>query len=122
MRATWREKNARQWISELSERIGAAGWAAIAVTPALAAEVDQHSAAVRDILLLGVEGVGTVGAVVLIAAYGRGLLDNALLNTADIKWTPTSWLGVRLMAVCQLAQVHDVKPLTDDVHALPKLT
>ncbi|GGM72929.1 hypothetical protein GCM10011609_05950 [Lentzea pudingi] len=118
MRATWRENNARQWISDLSGRIGAAGWAALALTPALAAEVDQHGAAVRDILLLGVEGAGTVGAVVLLAAYGRGLLDHAL----ESDWTPTSWLGVRLMAVCQLAHLHDVKPLTDDVHALPKLT
>lgn len=118
MRVTWREKNARQWISELSDRIGVAGWAALAVTPALAAEVDQHGAAVRDILLLGVEGVGAVGAVVLLAAYGRGLLEDA----ADSEWSPASWLGVRLMAVCQLAQVHDVKPLTDDVYALPELT
>ncbi|NKE62380.1 hypothetical protein FXN61_38860 [Lentzea sp. PSKA42] len=118
MRATWRENNARRWISELSDRIGMAGWAALAVTPALAAEVDQHGAAVRDILLLGVEGAGTVGAVVLLAAYGRGLLDNA----AESEWTPASWLEVRLMAVCRLAQSHDVKPLTDDVHALPKLT
>ena len=107
MRATWRENNARRWISELSDRIGMAGWAALAVTPALAAEVDQHGAAVRDILLLGVEGAGTVGAVVLLAAYGRGLLDGAS------EWTPTSWLGVRLMAICQLAHAHDVKPLTE---------
>jgi hypothetical protein len=26
------------------------------------------------------------------------------------------------MAVCQLAHLHDAKPLTDDVSALPKLT
>jgi hypothetical protein len=107
MRATWRENNARRWISELSDRIGMAGWAALAVTPALAAEVDQHAAAVRDILLLGVESAGTVGAVVLLAAYGRGLLDGAS------EWAPTSWFGLRLMAVCQLAQAHDTKPLTE---------
>jgi hypothetical protein len=118
MRVTWREKSARQWISDLSDRIGVTRWAALAVTPALAAEVDQHAAAVRDILLLGVEGAGTVGAVVLLAAYGRGLLDHAL----ESEWTHTSWLGVRLMAICQLAHVHDVKPLTDDVHTLPELT
>ncbi|GGU18552.1 DUF6401 family natural product biosynthesis protein [Lentzea flava] len=118
MRATWRENNARRWIAELSDRIGMAGWAALAVTPALAAEVDQHGAAVRDILVLGVEGAGTVGAVVLLAAYGRGLLDHA----ADLEWTPTSWLGVRLMAICQLAHAHDAKPLTADAYALPELT
>lgn len=118
MSTSWRENNARRWISELSDRIGMAGWAALAITPAVAAEVDQHGAAVRDILLLGVEGVGTVGAVVLLAAYARGLLDHAV----DPEWAPTSWLGVRLMAVCQLAQAHDVKPLTDDTYTLPKLT
>src|SRR5687768_12269122 len=107
MRATWREKNARQWISELSDRIGVAGWAALAVTPALAAEVDQHGAAVRDILLLGVEGAGTVGAVVLLASYARGLLDHH-----SPEWSPTSWLGLRLMAVCELAHAHDVRPLS----------
>jgi len=113
MRVTWREKNARQWISELSDRIGMAGWTALAVTPALAAEVDQHGAAVRDILLLGVEGAGTVAAVVLLASYARGLLD----HSPD--WSPTSWLGVRLMAVCQLAHAHDVRPLAVD--ALPEV-
>ncbi|HEX7309131.1 DUF6401 family natural product biosynthesis protein [Lentzea sp.] len=114
MRATRREKNARQWLSELSDRIGMAGWAALAVTPALAAEVDQHGAAVRDILLFGVEGAGTVAAVVLLASYARGLLD----HSPD--WTPTSWLGVRLMAVCRLAHVHDGRPLT--IEPLPGIS
>lgn len=41
------ENNAPRWISELSDRIGMAGWAALAVTPALLAEVDQHGAAAR---------------------------------------------------------------------------
>jgi hypothetical protein len=102
------ENKARQWISELSGRIGA-GWAALAVTPALLAEVDQHAAAVRDILLFGVEGAGTVAAVVLLASYARGLL------AVEPEWTPTSWLGVRLMAVCQLAHAHDVKPLSNEL-------
>lgn len=99
------ENKARQWISELSDRIGLAGWAALAVTPALLAEVDQHAAAVRDILVFGVEGAGTVAAVVLLASYARGLLE------IQPEWTPTSWIGVRLMAVCQLAHAHDAKPL-----------
>ncbi|GLY47408.1 DUF6401 family natural product biosynthesis protein [Lentzea sp. NBRC 102530] len=101
----------------MSARIGVAGWAAPALTPALAAEVDQHAAAVRDILLIGVEGAGAVGAVVLLASYGRGLLDHVL----DADWTPTSWVGLRLRAICELAHLHDVKPLTGDVPVLPKL-
>ncbi|MEV6236220.1 DUF6401 family natural product biosynthesis protein [Lentzea sp. NPDC051838] len=103
------EHKARQWISELSDRIGTAGWTALAVTPALLAEVDQHAAAVRDILLFGVEGAGTVAAVVLLASYARGLLD------AEPEWSPTSWLGVRLMAVCRLAHTHDLKPLSNEL-------
>ncbi|SDH52268.1 hypothetical protein SAMN05216553_1265 [Lentzea fradiae] len=114
MRVTWYETTARQWISELSDRIGVAGWAALAVTPALAAEVDQHGAAVRDILLLGVEGGGTVAAVVLLASYARGLVDH---HSPD--WSPTSWLGLRLMAVCRLAHAHDVRPLSTP--ALPEV-
>ncbi|MEU0883769.1 DUF6401 family natural product biosynthesis protein [Lentzea sp. NPDC005914] len=102
-----REKNARQWISELSDRIGITGWAALAVTPALLAEVDQHAAAVRDILLFGVEGAGTVAAVVLLAAYARGLLE------IEPEWTLTSWIGVRLMAVCRLAHTHGTRPLSN---------
>ena len=100
--------NARRWISELSDRIGMAGWTALAVTPALLAEVDQHGAAVRDILLFGVEGAGTVAAVVLLASYAQGLLEH------ETDWTPTSWLGVRLMAVCQLAHAHDTRPLSNE--------
>jgi hypothetical protein len=114
MRVNWRENNARRWISDLSDRIGVTGWAALALTPALAAEVDQHGAAVRDILLLGVEGAGTVAAIVLLAAYARGLLDEA----GESEWTTTSWLGVRLMAVCQLATMHGVRPLTNEVPEL----
>lgn len=113
MRVTWHEINARRWIAEVSDRIGVAGWAALAVTPALAAEVDQHGAAVRDILLFGVEGSGAVAAVVLLAAYGRGLLDH------HPEWTPASWLGVRLMAICELAHAHDVRPLQNKT--LPEL-
>ncbi|WP_112270087.1 DUF6401 family natural product biosynthesis protein [Lentzea terrae] len=101
--------NARRWISELSDRIGMAGWTALAVTPALLAEVDQHGAAVRDILLFGVEGAGTVAAVVLLASYAQGLLEH------ETDWTPTSWLGVRLMAVCQLAHAHDTRPLSNEL-------
>ncbi|MET9631147.1 DUF6401 family natural product biosynthesis protein [Lentzea sp. NPDC006480] len=101
------ENRARQWISELSDRIGVARWAALAVTPALLAEVDQHAAAVRDILVFGVEGAGTVAAVVLLTSYARGLLE------IEPEWTPASWIGVRLMAVCQLAHLHDTRPLSN---------
>jgi hypothetical protein len=57
------------------------------------------------------------------AVVDSAVVDSAAVDDAvNLEWTPTSWLGVRLMAVCKLAQAHDVKPLTDDVYALPKLT
>ncbi len=110
--ANWRENSAWRWISDLSDRIGMAGWTTLALTPALAAEVDQHAAAVRDILLLGVEASGTVAAIVLLASYGRGLLDSTLEAGDPWRGEFTSWLGVRLMAVCQLAHAHGSAPLT----------
>ncbi|ANZ43182.1 hypothetical protein BBK82_32060 [Lentzea guizhouensis] len=113
MTANWRENSAWRWISDLSERIGVAGWTTLALTPALAAEVDQHAAAVRDILLLGVESSATVAAIVLLASYGRGLLDSALEAGDPWRGEATSWLGVRLMAVCQLAHAHGTRPLTN---------
>ncbi|HUQ56117.1 hypothetical protein [Lentzea sp.] len=111
MRVTWREKNARQWISELSDRIGMAGWTALAVTPALAAEVGQHrgGAGHPAARRRGCRHGGGGAARLLCAGSARPLPD----------WSPTSWLGVQLMAVCQLVHAHDVKPLAFD--ALPEV-
>lgn len=110
-----REHSALRWIADLSDRIGVAGWTTLALTPALAAQVDQHGAAVRDILLLGVEGAGAVGAVVLLAAYGRGLLDSAVEAGEPWRGEVSSWLGARLLAVCQLAGAHGTRPLTNSL-------
>jgi Family of unknown function (DUF6401) len=46
---------------------------------------------------------------VLLASYAQGLLEH------ETDWTPTSWLGVRLMAVCQLAHAHDTRPLSNEL-------
>ena len=67
--------------------------------PALQAAVDQHAAAVRDILGLSVGSAGPVE----LAAYARGVRDTA----ADQGWTPTStaadWVTIRLLAAVSLA-------------------
>ncbi|QRP42661.1 DUF6401 family natural product biosynthesis protein [Amycolatopsis sp. FDAARGOS 1241] len=105
------------------------GLAGMAAVPALAAAVDQHAAAVRDILVLGVEGSASVAAAVLLASYARGLIEQVELDSGRA-WSPAvdaagwampSWLQLRLLAVCQLARGHRSGPLTDDQAGLPSL-
>jgi hypothetical protein len=94
-------------LSHLDDKIGAPGMAVAATVPGLAAAVDQHAAAVRDILVVGVEGPAAVG-VILLAGYARGLLDHAREMGwpvgAPAGWTRPDWLTTRLLAVCDLAR------------------
>lgn len=112
----WVESSARRLLARLNEQVGTAGLAAAAVTPWLGAAVDQHSAAVRDIIAFGVEGSAAVAGVVLLAGYARGLLDRA----RETGWTvPASvgedgsaglhhdWMTTRLLGVCALAKTID---------------
>jgi hypothetical protein len=93
------------------DQVGLAGLAAAGAVPAVSAAVDQHAAAVRDILLLGVEGSATVAGAVLLAGYSKGLLDRAGLDQArpdeaavgDRRQSP-DWLRLRLVAVCALSR------------------
>lgn len=102
----WRESGARSELTALAERLGLAGlpgtpgWA-----PALVAMVDQHAAAVRDILAASTGGVG----VVELAGYARGVQDVAEKSgwrpaplQRDAGWD-ADWVTVRLAAVCLLA-------------------
>lgn len=111
----WVEVSARRTLARLQGRLGAPGLAAAATLPGLAAAVDQHAAAVRDILTVGVDGPapgedGRVGLVPL-AGYARGLLDQSRElgrrseppATAD-GWRRADWLTARLLAVCDLAR------------------
>jgi hypothetical protein len=69
--------------------------------PALQAAVDQHAAAIRDILGLSVGSAGPVE----LAAYARGVRDAA----SDQGWRtePTAsvadWVTIRLLAAVSLA-------------------
>lgn len=110
LRAAWAEFSARRTMAHLQERIGVAGLAAAAAVPGLAAAVDQHSAAVRDILAMGVEDAAGVAGVVLLAGYARGLLDQGReagwepAPPADAAgWVDAGWLTTRLLGVCALA-------------------
>ncbi|MFD9894923.1 DUF6401 family natural product biosynthesis protein [Amycolatopsis sp. NPDC059027] len=111
---SWVESSARRTLAGLNERLGTAGLAAAAAVPGLAAALDQHSAAVRDILASGVETSAAVAGVVLLAGYARGLLDEAtgrgwtLRVPADLPaWTAADWLTTRLVGVCALAATID---------------
>jgi hypothetical protein len=104
------EFSARRALSQLHEQLGHAGLAAAAAIPGLGAAVDQHAAAVRDIVDVGVEDSAAVAGVVVLAGYARGMLDKAKelgwrwsapTHLAD--WTRTDWLTARLLAVCALA-------------------
>ncbi|MFI5615619.1 DUF6401 family natural product biosynthesis protein [Amycolatopsis sp. NPDC051903] len=129
MLSGWFEHRARRYLADLADQLGVAGMAAMAAVPALAAEVDQHAAAVRDILVVGVEGSASVAAAVLLASYARGLIEQ-VEQDAGRAWSPAvdaagwaaaSWLQLRLLAVCQLARGHRSGPLTDDQTGLPSL-
>jgi hypothetical protein len=90
------------------DQIGAAGLAAAAALPAVSALVDQHAAAVRDILIMGVEG--SAAGAVLLAGYAKGLLDQARTNAVAVdaavggQWQHAQWLALRLVAVCALSR------------------
>lgn len=88
-----------------------AGLLAAATAPGLAAVVDQHAAAVRDILTVGVESGAAVAGIVLLAGYAQGVQDHVrerglqLAVPADTAgWLEASWYHVRLLAVCALAR------------------
>jgi hypothetical protein len=115
----WAEFSARRTLAQLHERIGAPGLAAAAAVPGLVAVVDQHAAAVRDILAFGVEGPAVVGAI-LLAGYAKGLLDQGREMgwrfgdpQSSTGWAGADWLTTRLLAVCELARRVD--------HPLPAL-
>ncbi len=117
----WLELSARRKLTRLHDQYGVAGLAAAASIPGLAAVVDQHAAAVRDILAFGVEGAAALPAVVLLAGYAAGLLDHAREHDyrpeLPSDWHGADWLIVRLVAVCAHA-----KTLADPRYRFDPLT
>ena len=104
------EFSARRSLAQLHAQLGTPGLAAAAAIPGLGAAIDQHSAAVRDILKVGVDGSATVAGVILLAGYARGVLDKAResgwrphapKDLAD--WATVDWLTSRLLGVLALA-------------------
>ncbi|NKQ55810.1 hypothetical protein HFP15_23315 [Amycolatopsis sp. K13G38] len=101
------EFSARRTLKSLHDQLGA-GLLVAAAVPGLTAAIDQHSAAVRDIVTMGVEGSAAVAGVVLLAGYARGLVDAAKESgwrlTSPADWTQADWFTARLLAVCSLAK------------------
>jgi hypothetical protein len=108
--AAWMERSSHQSLTRLLGEVGVAGMAAASALPGLSAVVDQHAAAVRDILTAGVEGSTSVAGVVLLASYARGLLEQAraqgwrLVMPSGEGWAAADWITVRLVAVWSLAR------------------
>lgn len=103
--STWYESAARRELASLADRLGVAVHAPQGWAPALVATVDQHAAAVRDILLLSGGQIGPVE----LAGYARGVQDVAhesgwqpKARPGDDNWA-SDWVSVRLAAVCLLA-------------------
>ncbi|MPY84086.1 MAG: hypothetical protein GEV00_12370 [Actinophytocola sp.] len=98
----WRESGARRELTALGERLGLAGLPATpGWGPALVAMVDQHAAAVRDILQASTGRAG----VVELAGYARGVQDVAHESgrMSTPLWQDADWVNLRLAAVCLLA-------------------
>jgi len=121
MRTALAEWSARRHLRRLMETVGRPGLRATAAEPGLAALVDQHAAAVRDIVRDGARPTPNRGAVatlaptrtsagsVRLAAYARSLLDEQRRSGASIPmpedgtWRPTDWATLRLIAICQIS-------------------
>jgi hypothetical protein len=106
------QRSARRWLARLHDELGAAGLAAASAVPGLCAALDQHAAAVRDATTIGMETSAAIAAVVLLAAYGRGLLGQARRHgwnpppAHPSGWANADWISLRLAAVCALARQH----------------
>ncbi len=100
------ETSAQRQLQQLNIEFGVPAAAVAAVVPGLSAQLDQHAAAVRDILDLGVENSARVPIAILLAGYARGLVDHfaeradGFLAGAPDSWHYADWLQLRLAAVC----------------------
>jgi hypothetical protein len=91
-------------------RLGTDGLLVAAAVPGLAAALDQHAAAVRDIVAQAGRTDATLTERVLLAGYARSLLDRFDVSVRQVRrhatgrWTRADWLALRLLAVCALSR------------------
>ena len=105
---TLTEWRAQRWLGTLSARFGTEGLNVAAAVPRLGAAVDQHAAAVRDIVLES-SGSDAPASHALLAGYARGLLERSGTSIDDVRgrtpvWVDADWLTLRLLAVCALSR------------------
>lgn len=105
----WIGFGAKRYLHRLADQVGEPGRAGAAMTPGVLAELDQHAAAVRDIIAAGQAAALPVAGSVMLAGYARCLVDEAeeLGWTVEVPedpagWTRAEWLTMRLAAVCTL--------------------
>lgn len=104
------EWRAQRWLTTLGNRFGTDGLLVAAAVPGLGAAVDQHAAAVRDIIAQAAGASGPFSERALLAGYGRSLLDRFDVSVREVRrhatgrWTRADWLALRLLAVCALSR------------------
>lgn len=102
--SVWRDFSAGRFLDRLSDELGIA----VVLAPGVLAAIDQHGAAVRDILAYGVSASAVAAGAVLLAGYAKGVLDEATARgwrlPAVVDWANADWTTLRLAAVCHLAR------------------
>ena len=104
------EWRAQRWLVTFGNRLGTDGLLVAAAVPGLAAALDQHAAAVRDIVAQAGRTDATLTERVLLAGYARSLLDRFDVSVRQVRrhatgrWTRADWLALRLLAVCALSR------------------
>lgn len=89
-------------LADVARSVGNAGTTAMASIPGLLAAVDQHAAAVRDLLAAS-------GKTLDVASLGEYLVEFTE-SALERGWTPgddRDWEFVRIVAVCWLMTRHD---------------
>ncbi|NMH94050.1 hypothetical protein HF519_21220 [Pseudonocardia bannensis] len=99
------------------DQFGQDGLSAAERLPGLSAAIDQHAAAVRDILQERGGGrggtttlTGSASATVRLAAYARALVEQqrrgggAVPTPRADQWPHADWATLRLLAVCHLGR------------------
>lgn len=111
------EWSARRTLRRLIDEFGYPGLVAARRSPGLGAALDQHVAAVRDLLEDRPAGPGSTllrvtprDEVLRLAAYARGLVDEqrrgggAVATPRDGEWDQADWTVLRLLAVCHIGR------------------
>lgn len=123
LRTVFADRSARRRLQHLTEQIGRSGLSAAAGDPGLAAVVDQHAAAVRDIVTAGparaaggaLTTVATLPArngtvAVRLATYARTLLQRQRREAGwvplprDGQWQHADVVTLRLLGICHIAR------------------